>query len=188
MFLGARRIDDLLTFYVNTHDPATGAATDDDGSPSYRVYEDETGTPLLTGSMSKLDDANTTGFYSEQITLSTANGFEVGKCYCIRVLGTVGSVAGARLFTFQVQPSASATANQIADHVLRRGWASAEASSDGDSPSFRSLLGAIAKLVNKVVVSGGTLTVYEADDATAMGTQAITTDAGADPITALDTA
>jgi len=81
----------------------------------------------------------------------------------------------------------AATANKIADHTLRRGFASAAASSDGDAKSFRSLFGAIAKLVNKIATSGATLTVYEADDATALGTQTITTDSGANPITVLDT-
>lgn len=84
-------IDDLFTFTCNTHSTA-GAATDADSVPTYRVYEDETGTAILTGSMAKLDDANTTGFYSEQITLSAANGFEVGKCYNIYISVVVGGV------------------------------------------------------------------------------------------------
>ncbi|HUW32511.1 MAG TPA: hypothetical protein VM223_12945 [Planctomycetota bacterium] len=81
----------------------------------------------------------------------------------------------------------SDTANKVADHTIRRSFANAAASSDGDVKSFRSLLGAIAKLVNKIIASGATLTVYEADDMTALGTQTITTDSGADPITVLDT-
>lgn len=79
------------------------------------------------------------------------------------------------------------TANKIADHTMRRSFANAAASADGDTKSFRSLLGAIAKLVNKIVAASGTLTVYEADDTTELGTQALTTDAGALPITELDT-
>ena len=56
--------------------------------------------------------------------------------------------------------------------------------------NFRSLLGAVGKLVNKWAISGSTLTVYQEDDATSTapgGTQAITATAGADPITTLDT-
>ncbi len=102
-YLGSYAVDDLLTFYVNTHSPSTGGAVDADAAPSYRVYEDETGTPLLTGTMAKLDDANTVGFYSEQITLSAANGFELGKSYAVRVLATVGGVDGITLQTFQMQ-------------------------------------------------------------------------------------
>jgi hypothetical protein len=105
MYLGSWKIDDLLTFTVNTHDPDTtgNPAKDADSVPTYRVYEDETGTPLLTGSMAKLDDANTTGFYSEQITLSAANGFEKGKCYNIRIEATVDTIVGVTTRNFQIE-------------------------------------------------------------------------------------
>ena len=54
-------VGDNLVFSVTTHDPDTGVLTDADAVPSYRLYEDETATPILTGNMAKLDDANTTG-------------------------------------------------------------------------------------------------------------------------------
>lgn len=111
MNLGEWQIDDLLTFCVQLQSFSTGAATDGDSAPTYRVYEDETGTPILTGTMALLDDANTTGFYSEQITLSAANGFEVGKCYSIRIAATVGGVSSATLRFFQME-EAKATAAQ----------------------------------------------------------------------------
>ena len=101
MFIGAFNIDDLLTFVVNTHD-TSGVATDADSAPTYRVYEDETTTPILTGTMALLDATNTAGFYSEQITLSAANGFEAGKGYDIRISATVGGTTGAALRVFQV--------------------------------------------------------------------------------------
>ena len=75
----------------------------------------------------------------------------------------------------------------IADHTLRRSWASAAASANGDTLSFRSLLGAVAKLVNRVGISGATLTVYEDDDTTTLGEQALTSDSNAAPITGADT-
>lgn len=102
-YIGSWKIDDLLTFVVVTQVFATGVATDADSVPTYRVYEDETTTPILTGSMALLDSANTAGFYSEQITLSAANGFEKGKCYSIYIAATVSSVAGATQRTFQIQ-------------------------------------------------------------------------------------
>ena len=113
MYLGSWKIDDVLTFTCNTHTPSTGAVTDADAVPTYRVYEDETGTPILTGSTAKLDDAGTTGFYSEQITLSAANGLEKGKTYTIRISGTVGGVAGAMSHTFQME--AEVDANVVSD-------------------------------------------------------------------------
>ncbi len=112
-------IDDLLTFTANTHAAATGAATDADSVPAYRVYEDETGTAILTGSMAKLDDGNTVGFYSEQITLSAANGFEVGKSYSVYVSAAVSSVTGTVSGGFKViaAPTTPPTAAAIADAV-----------------------------------------------------------------------
>lgn len=84
---------------------------------------------------------------------------------------------------------AAAAANKIADHILRRTYANARVSADGDAVAFRSLLGAVGKLVNKWSISGSTLTIFQEDDLTSTapgGTQAITATAGADPITALD--
>lgn len=111
MYLGSWKIDDLLTFCVQTQSFSTGVATDADSAPSYRVYEDETGTPLLTGTMATLDAGNTDGFYSEQITLSAANGFEKGKCYHIRIAATVDGVAGAVVRNFQME--AEVDANRV---------------------------------------------------------------------------
>lgn len=116
MYYGSWKIDDLLTFAVNTHSATTGAATDADSVPTYRVYEDEIGTAILTGSMAKLDDANTTGFYSEQITLSAANGFEKGKCYTIYISATVSSVTGTAHHNFQVE--AEVDANTVSPTVV----------------------------------------------------------------------
>lgn len=44
MYLGSWKVDDLLTFPAMTHRFDTGALTDADAVPAYRVYEDETGT------------------------------------------------------------------------------------------------------------------------------------------------
>jgi hypothetical protein len=108
MYLGSWKIDDLLTFTVNTHVASTGVATDADSPPTYRVYEDETTTPIITGSMALLDSSNTDGHYSEQITLSAANGFEKGKSYSIRIAATVSSVAGATTRNFQIEAEVDA--------------------------------------------------------------------------------
>lgn len=78
------------------------------------------------------------------------------------------------------------TGNKIADRVIRRNFEDACDSSDGDTKTFRSLLGGIAKLVNKVAISGSTMTIYEDDDSTALGTQTVGTGSG-NPITSLDT-
>lgn len=77
--------------------------------------------------------------------------------------------------------------NQIADHVLRRDFAGASASGDGDEKGFRSLLGSVAKSVNRVELAGTTLSIYEADDSTVLGTQSVVTNQNATPITGVDT-
>lgn len=75
------------------------------------------------------------------------------------------------------------TVAEIADGILGRAISNVEGSA-----TFRSLAGAIAKLVNKVDIAGSTLTVRKTNDTDAFGTQEITTDADALPITAVDTA
>ena len=104
MWLGAWDIDEYLTFPINTHDPSNnGAATDADAVPTYRIYEDETGTSIINGSSAKLDDDNTTGFYTERIQLTSANGFEAGKCYTIYIQATVDSIVGTMAHTFKIR-------------------------------------------------------------------------------------
>jgi len=84
---------------------------------------------------------------------------------------------------------AAAGANKLADHVIRRTYANVRASSDGDTVNFRSLMGAISKLVNlwSTTETAGKLTLKHEDDSTTFATQIITTDAAADPITVLNT-
>jgi len=101
-------IGDNLTFSVTTHDPDTGVVTDAGSAPSYRVYEDETPTAILTGSLAKLDDANTTGFYAETIACTAANGFESGKTYTVYIEATVDSDKGAICYGFKASAVAGA--------------------------------------------------------------------------------
>src|SRR3972149_4421847 len=87
-------IGDNLVFSICSHNATTGVLTDADSAPTYRVYEDETATPILTGTMAKLDDANTTGFYTESIACTSGNGFENGKTYTIYIEATVDGDTG----------------------------------------------------------------------------------------------
>ena len=129
-------IGDSLTFSVCTHDPDTGVLTDADAVPDYRVYEDETGTAILTGSMAKLDDANTVGFYTEQIACTAANGFEDGKSYTVYIEATVDSDTGGICYGFRAQTPV---------------W----------SESVRTLTQAAASVV--AAVSGSTITIKRGD-------------------------
>src|SRR3990172_3338955 len=106
-------LGDSAVFSICTHDPDTGVLTDADSAPAYRVYEDETGTAILTGTMTKLDDSNTTGFYTEQIACTAANGFENAKSYTIYIQATVDSDTGGIAYAFSAEvagvPSASSS-------------------------------------------------------------------------------
>ena len=95
-------LGDNLVFSICTHDPDTWVLTDADSAPAYRIYEDETATPILTGTMAKLDDAGTTGFYTESIVCSAGNGYEVGKTYTIYIEATVDGDKGGIAYAFNV--------------------------------------------------------------------------------------
>lgn len=94
-------LGESLAFSITCHDPSTGILTDADGAPIYRIYENETATAILTGSMVKLDDVNTTGFYSGMVACTTANGFEDGKSYTIYIEATVNADTGGISFGFR---------------------------------------------------------------------------------------
>lgn len=107
-YLGSWKINDYVTFTAQTSS-STGAQTDADAVPTYDIYEDETGTPLVDSqNMAKLDDAGTTGFYSEQVQLTAATGFEKGKSYTVRIAATVGGVTGATTHNFQIEAEVDA--------------------------------------------------------------------------------
>lgn len=113
MYLGSWKIDDYITFTCNTHTPSSGAATDSDAAPTYSIYEDEIGTAIANGSLAKLDDASTTGFYSERVQLTAVIGYEKGKTYTIYISATVGGVTGTMSHILQVE--AEVDANIVSD-------------------------------------------------------------------------
>ena len=79
-------------------------------------------------------------------------------------------------------------ANAFADHFHRRTVANVEAASGPDTiGTNRSAYVALAKANNKVAIDGTDLKTYQDDDTTVVLTQALTTSASADPITAIDT-
>lgn len=94
-------LDENIVFSITTHDPDTGVLTDADAAPTYRIYEDETGTSIANGTMAVLDTGNTTGFYTELIAVTAANGFEAGKNYTIYIEAAVGGDTGGVAFSFK---------------------------------------------------------------------------------------
>lgn len=102
-YLGLWHLNDVLTFYTETVDPDTGQAADATTVPTYRIYQNATSTPLVTGTMAILDDANTAGWYTAQITLNGANGFVAGAHqYAVRIQATVAGVTATAHHTWQI--------------------------------------------------------------------------------------
>lgn len=91
-----------LTFSIVTH-AVTGIITDADALPVYRVYEDMTVAPILTGTMAIHDAVNTTGYYQAQLICTAANGFEDEKSYNIYVEATVVGDTGGTRFGFRAK-------------------------------------------------------------------------------------
>src|SRR4030042_1983576 len=86
-----------LTFSIQYKD-GTGAACDATGDVTYIVYEEETSTGILSGTMTKM--GSLTGFYTERIACTTANGFETDKSYSIRILAKKDGVEAPRFYIF----------------------------------------------------------------------------------------
>ena len=66
MYLGSWKIDDYVLIPVDTHRLDTGEVTDADSNPTYKVYEDETASAIVSGTMAKLSD---TGHYTDRLQL-----------------------------------------------------------------------------------------------------------------------
>lgn len=99
------KADQYFEFTFNTQRFDTGAATDADALPTYRVYEENNDTVIASGDCAKRDDANTTGYYYCRAQITVAGGYEVGKTYEVRAAATVNGVAGATVIgRFTVLP------------------------------------------------------------------------------------
>lgn len=122
-----------LVFSVTTHSPDTGAAGDADTTPIYYIYENETGTALVSGVMAKLDDSNTTGLYTEQVDCTEDNGFEVDGSYTIYIEGTVGGVTASISFGFRVVDNIPSDVWSYVTRTLTQSASSIVATVTGDN-------------------------------------------------------
>lgn len=188
----------LVFAMLSTSSPGTFASGQTVTKAAY--YQDGTGSFTSLSIAASVAEIGSTGLYTLTLTASEMNHDKIvvkltssggQDNYLFLELDTSG-IADVKSDTAAILADTgtdgvviSATmANRIADHTLRRNLANI---TEGDTKAFRSLLGGASKLVNKFVVSGGSAIVYEYDDATTLGTQTITTDAAADPITGFDT-
>lgn len=93
-----------------------------------------------------------------------------------------GSVVRETAGNATVASIGASVLNDIADAILRRDWTAVAA------PASRSVMNALRAIRNRVRIAGGTLTVYEEDDATPAYTAVVTENAAANPITEIDPA
>jgi hypothetical protein len=99
-YLGSWAINDYLVIKANTHRLSSGAAYSA-SSITYRIYEDDTSTEIVSDTaMTEFDSE--TGFYLNKVQLLAATGFEAGKCYTVLVKATVDGVSGTKSDTFQI--------------------------------------------------------------------------------------
>lgn len=179
---GTFYIDQVLTVYLTASQFSTGASLDATGSPAYRIYEQTTDTPILTGSFAVLDNASTVGLYSASITLSAANGFEAGKCYAVYATATVDSVAAHTLADqFVVQatiasqvPTTAAIATAVWD-TLVSSYAVTTSVAESAVTNMGKVLNALIQIVrNRNVKTGSSVSIYGNDNTTVLTTSTYT--------------
>lgn len=107
--IGSWNIDDTVTAQLSVYSPQTGQAMVADATPTYRVYKNVGGTPLVTGNFTALDAGNVTGFYVAQFTLSAGAGFAVTQTYTVVKQFIAGGITRVELDSFQIQAGVAAT-------------------------------------------------------------------------------
>jgi len=116
-------IGDTIYFDFVTHRFDTGAATDDDATPTVEVFEDATDTTVYA--LTAVKRTAKTGNYRVAIAATGANGFEAGKSYSVIATATVNSVIGKG-----VVGRFTARANDIEDVALATALATAQTDLD----------------------------------------------------------
>ncbi len=71
-----------------------------DSAPTFKVYEGDNSTALVSGTMTGPIDSNT-GFY-QGMAVTLNNGFERGGTYAVRIAWSVSSSARAKTLHFTV--------------------------------------------------------------------------------------
>jgi len=118
-YLGAWALESIIYPTVQTSSATTGAAADAESVPTWQMYEDNTVTPVTTGSFGTLNSQP--GFYVAAITLAAASGYERGKSYSLRVAATVNGVIGADIHNLQIEPSMALLAGAITAGTITSG-------------------------------------------------------------------
>jgi hypothetical protein len=117
-------LDEILYFDAITSNASTGAVTDADSTPTWSIFEEATDTPILEN-QNFTKRTGLTGNYRGSATLSSGNGFEVGKWYSVIGTAIVGAITGkAVVDKFRVVPAESSAGVPKVDisHLLGTAW------------------------------------------------------------------
>lgn len=94
-------LNEVITKHITTHHPTTGAATDADATPTYKIFEEDGDTSILSGDFVKIGTDD--GLYGVTFSVTASNGFDVGGVYNLIATATVNSVTARHaLLTFRV--------------------------------------------------------------------------------------
>ncbi|RKY09813.1 MAG: hypothetical protein DRP56_02105 [Planctomycetota bacterium] len=100
MYIGEHKLGCNLPFNFQALD-GTGVAIDPSDTPSYELYKGLVAMdPAVSGTMAKIDGQ--TGFYGADIDLTTANGYQSGYTYTIRVSCTLDGVLTLKTYSFNL--------------------------------------------------------------------------------------
>jgi len=84
-------------------DPATGNESDADSTPTFKVFEDDSASPLVLTGSTIAKRGSETGEYYVKFTINVADGFEAGKSYNVTARATVaGKTAKKTIASFAV--------------------------------------------------------------------------------------
>ena len=177
--LGDRLEDSTLNFMFHTVD--VGGASITLVAASLDIYKDNSTTQITaaTGITLTVDFDGVTGMHQVNIDTSAHADYVAGADYMVVIsAGTVDSISvtGTVLATFSIENRSSSPANLLKYDL-----------STITGEATRSTLNSIRKLMNKIALSGSTLTVYKEDDATAAYTQTVGTSASQQSIISMDT-
>lgn len=98
-------LNEVLDIDFLTTDPATGAAVDADGGyPDIEIYEAAGAAAMAYVPVTAKRNVSAIGQYTTQLSLTAANGFEVGKWYNVYAITSVAGTVGKMVIeTFKIE-------------------------------------------------------------------------------------
>jgi len=177
-FLKQSTAVNITILMIDTSDHVTGKTGLSAGLTIYATKA--AGTPAaITPTVTELDATNVKGVY--KLALTSGHTDTVGELQ-VHITATGADPTDLK---WQVGTSIPGDGADLADAILNRDMATG---TDSGSTTVRTVRQALRALRNKVSVAAGTMTVTKEDDSTSSWTAAVTTTAGADPVTAIDPA